>query len=70
MLTVILTALFGAGVALGLYFGDVFGYGWSTFWGVVAFGAANAVAGWRIQKKVKALMEETYKKNSELIAKK
>ncbi len=58
MLTVILTALFGAGVALGLYFGDVFGYGWSTFWGVVAFGAANAVAGWRIQKKVKALMGE------------
>ena len=58
MLTVILTALFGAGVALGLYFGAVFGYGWSIFFGVVAFGVANALVGWFIQKKVKARMSE------------
>ena len=58
MLTVMLTALFGVCVALGLYLGDVFGYGWSIFFGVVAFGAANALVGWQIQKRVKALMGE------------
>ncbi len=58
MLTVILSALVGVSVALGLYFGNVFGYGWSTFFGVVAFIASNAVAGFLIQKKVKACMAE------------
>jgi len=58
MLTVVFTALFGAGTALGLYFGDVFGYGWSIFFGLVAFGVANVLVGMTIQKRVKALMGE------------
>lgn len=57
MLTLVFSALFGAGVALGLYFGDVFGYGWSTFFGVLAFGVANIVAGFLVQRRVKAAME-------------
>ena len=38
MLTVVLTALFGAcvGLALSPLCGDVFGYGWSSFFGVLA----------------------------------
>ena len=56
MLTVILTAMLGTGVALGLGFGDVAGWGWSTFFGVLAFGVANGVAGFLVQKKVKAAM--------------
>ena len=45
MLTVVLTALFGMLTGVGLWLGDVFGYGWSAFFGVLAFVVSNAVAG-------------------------
>ena len=56
MLTVVLTALLGLCLCLGLGLADVCGWGWSTFWGILTFGVANAVAGYFIQKKVKAAM--------------
>ena len=59
MLTVVLTALFGAcvGLALSPLCGDVFGYGWSSFFGVLAFGTANVVVGRLVNARVKAAME-------------
>ena len=56
MMTVILSALLGVGVGLGLFFGDVLGYGWSAFFGVLAFVGGNMAAGFAIQRKVKAAM--------------
>ena len=56
MLTVLLSALLGIGVCLGLGLGDVAGWGWSSFFGVLAFGVSNGVAGYLVQKKVKAQM--------------
>ena len=56
MLTVVLTALLGLCMCLGLGLADVCGWGWCTFWGILTFGAANAVAGYLIQKRVKAAM--------------
>ena len=56
MLTLILSALLGVGVGLGLFFGNVLGYGWSTFFGVLAFGVGNMAAGFFIQRRVKAAM--------------
>ncbi len=58
MLTLIISALLGVATGLGLYFGDVLGYGWSTFFGVLTFGGTNVVAGFLIQKKVKAAMAQ------------
>ena len=53
----ILIALFaGASTGLGLWFGDVCGWGWSLFWGILAFGVAQAVGGSMVQRKVKAAM--------------
>ena len=56
MLTLILSAVLGLCVGLGLYFGNALGYGWSTFFGVLSFGVTNIVAGVLIQKKVKVAM--------------
>ena len=56
MLTLILSALLGGGVGCALYFGNALGYGWSTFFGVLAFVVGNMVAGLLIQRKVKAAM--------------
>lgn len=56
MLTVALTALFGALVGLGLCLSGLLGYGWSTFFGVLAFGIANVVAGMMIRRHVKDAM--------------
>ena len=56
MLTLILSALLGVGVGCALYFGNALGYGWSTFFGVLAFVVGNMVAGLLIQRKVKAAM--------------
>ena len=56
MLTVVLTALLGTCTCLGLGFSDACGWGWSVFWGLLAFGVANGVAGFLIQKRVKAAM--------------
>lgn len=57
MLTVALAVLAGLSVGLGLSLGDVLGYGWSTFFGVLAFGAVQFGAGYFLQKKVKVVME-------------
>lgn len=57
MLTVLLSAILGICVCLGLRFGGVAGWGWSTFFGVLTFGVANGVAGYLVQKKVKAQMQ-------------
>ena len=48
----------GVGLLVGLSLGltDVLGYGWSAFWGVVAFGVTQAVIGLILQRKVKAAM--------------
>ena len=56
MVTVIITALIGvlATVALGLT--GAANWGWSVFWGVLAFGVGQAGAGYLIQKRVKAAM--------------
>lgn len=56
MLTVVLTALFGMLTGVGLWLGDVFGYGWSAFFGVLAFVVSNAVVGMMLQRRVKAQM--------------
>lgn len=56
MYTLLLSALLGICVGLALFFGDIFGYGWSTFFGVLSFGLGNMVAGFMIQKKVKVAM--------------
>ena len=48
--------MFGGGSFAAAYFAGDFGMGWSVFLGVVGFGAFQAVAGWQIQKRVKADM--------------
>ena len=58
MLTLVCTIALGIVTALALYFGNVAGYGWSSFFGVVAFIAGNTIAGMRIQKYVKQAMAE------------
>lgn len=56
MLTVVFSALLGVIVWLALFLTGVFGYGWSLFFGVLAFGIAQGVAGWMLQRRVKAAM--------------
>ena len=56
MITLILAIMFGGGSFAAAYFAGDFGMGWSVFLGVVGFGAFQAVAGWQIQKRVKADM--------------
>ena len=56
MLTIALAVLVGLAVGLGLSLSDAMGYGWSTFFGVVAFGATQFGTGFFLQKKVKAVM--------------
>ena len=46
------------GVWCGLYFGDVFGYGWSSFFAVLAFIACQVLIGLHFKKKVMAAMGE------------
>ena len=55
---IILAIAISLGVAVGLGLGltDTAGYGWSTFFGVLAFGATQAIGGYLVQKKVKAAM--------------
>ena len=56
MITVAMAVL--AGVLMGLVLGitETFGYGWSTFFGVLTFGVVQGVSGYLVQKKVKAAM--------------
>ncbi len=57
MLTLLISALAGAATACALGFTGVMGWGWSTFFGVLAFVTANIVVGRILQKKVKAGMD-------------
>ncbi len=45
MVTFAIALTFGLGVGLGLGLSDTCGYGWSTFFGVLAFCVAQGVAG-------------------------
>ena len=56
MVTFAIALTFGLGVGLGLGLSDTCGYGWSTFFGVLAFGVAQGVAGFIVQRRVKAAM--------------
>jgi hypothetical protein len=47
----------GAGTGLALYFTGTTGYGWSTFFGVLTFGAVQMGIGMFMQRKVKAAMK-------------
>ena len=57
MYSVLISVVVGLAVGLGLGLTDTFGYGWSTFCGVLAFGVAQFVSGRIIQKRVKAAMD-------------
>jgi len=56
MLMVLFSALLGVAVGLGLYFADVSGYGWSSFFGVLSFVVAQIVSGMLLKRKVAAAM--------------
>ncbi|HPB09979.1 MAG TPA: hypothetical protein PLT74_01865 [Kiritimatiellia bacterium] len=56
MLTVILNAGFGVLVLLAFGMSGAANWGWSVFWGVVAFAAGQVAAGFLIQRRVKAGM--------------
>ena len=57
MLSVTIAIICGVGTALALYFADVFGYGWSAFFGVLGFGSVQMAIGFILQKKVKVAMK-------------
>ena len=58
MIILLAAVLIGVLTGLGLGLSGTFGYGWSTFFGVLAFGAVQGVAGFFVQKKVKAAMTQ------------
>ena len=45
MFSLLIAVGFGALTGLGLYFGGVFGIGWSIGWGFIAFIVAQVVVG-------------------------
>jgi len=57
MFSLIIALTAGAATGLTLFFTDVFGYGWSIFFGVLGFGAVQLAIGMTLQKKVKAAMK-------------
>ena len=57
MLSILISVLVGAGVGLLLGLTGALGYGWSTFFGVLAFGVAQFVMGRIFQKRLKGAME-------------
>ena len=57
MFSLIIAISCGFVTGLALYFTDVFGYGWSIFFGVLGFGVVQMTIGFRLQKKVKAAMK-------------
>lgn len=56
MLTVLINAGFGTLVLLAFGLTGTANWGWSVFWGVLAFVAGQGLTGFLIQKKVKAAM--------------
>ena len=57
MYLLLISVAVGLLVGLGLGLSETLGYGWSTFYGVLAFGLTQFIAGRVIQKRVKAVME-------------
>ena len=57
MLSVLISVAVGLAVGLGLGLTGTLGYGWSSFFGVLAFGAAQFVSGRIVQKRVKSAMD-------------
>ena len=57
MITLTIAIAVGLATGLGCYFGGVAGYGWSSFFGVLGFGACQFGLGFHFQRKVKAGME-------------
>ena len=57
MLSVLISVAVGLAVGLGLGLTGTMGYGWSSFFGVLAFGVAQFVSGRIIQKRVKGAMD-------------
>ena len=57
MISFLIAISFGLATGLGCYFGDVVGYGWSIFFGVLGFGVVQFGTGFFLQRKVKAGME-------------
>jgi hypothetical protein len=56
MITFAIALTVGAGVGLALGFSNTCGYGWSTFFGVLAFGVTQGVGGFLVQRKGNAAM--------------
>ena len=56
MVTILINVLLGALLAAALGLTGVAGWGWSAFWGVLAFVAGQGGVGFLIQKRVKAAM--------------
>ena len=57
MLTILISALAGLGLGLGLYLGDAAHWGWCVFWSLLGFGACQAAAGLLLRGRVKRLMD-------------
>ena len=57
MFTLIIAVTCGAATGLALYFTGTFGYGWSSFFGVLGFGVVQMGVGFFLQKKVKEGMK-------------
>ena len=57
MFSLIIATACGVSVGLALYFTDVAGYGWSTFFGVLTLGGVQMGIGIFLQRKVKAEMK-------------
>ena len=57
MYLLLISVAVGLLVGLGLGLSETLGYGWSTFYGVLAFGLTQFIAGRVIQKRVKAVMD-------------
>ncbi|MDD5704981.1 MAG: hypothetical protein PHR35_03590 [Kiritimatiellae bacterium] len=58
MWTLILSALAGACLALGLTVGGVSLWGWSLLWGVLLFLGGQAGTGWLLRRRVQTLMNK------------
>jgi hypothetical protein len=57
MLTILISALVGLGLGLGLFFGDLAHWGWCLLWGLLGFGACQAGAGLLLRRRIKRLMD-------------
>ena len=58
MVVLIIALAAGAGTGGALWGTETAGWGWSLFWGILAFGVVQAAGGYLVQRKVKAAMQE------------